>query len=370
MGLSVRLTMLTIGHFVTWLPLEIFAVAVLAFVACTRLTLRMRIVWTLALAACCAKFWFFGAFGGNRCNPTLPAALILVWNCAFSWAGWVATLGLVWWHGRSRPYAVPLAAIVLAMAGNWSGLRLPDVREVTLDYPELPWELEGYRIVQVSDLHASASLRRWRTEAVVKIVNGLKADLVCITGDLVDGEPSVAAEFVEPIRRLRAKDGVWAVTGNHEYFYRKEGWERLYAEWGVRFLANACVFPRRSLALGGVNDLEALRTGPKSAPPDAGRAFAAATNGEFRVLMQHQPKGAEENLAHRGVDLQLSGHTHGGFMPVIASIISRSSDGFVRGLYEIGGRRLYVSPGCGQCAWLPVRYFNPPELTVFTLRRR
>lgn len=361
--------MLTIGHFVNWLPLEVFAAAFLTFVLCTRLSLRMRIVWTLLLAAGCAKFWFYGAFGGSRCNPTLPAALLLAWNCAFSWAAWTAVFGCCWWHRRSRPAAVPIAALALALAGNWNGLRLPDVREVELAYPALPPDLDGYRIVQVSDLHATVAMRRWRTAAVVRAVNALDADLVCITGDLVDGEPSVSAAFVEPVRDLRAKDGVWAVTGNHEFFYLKEGWTRFYDAWGIRFVSNACVFPRRSLALGGVNDPEVLRRVKGAPRPDVGRAFAAATNGEFRVLMQHQPKGARENLVRHGVDLQLSGHTHGGFMPVISSIISRSCDGFIRGLYGFGGKRLYVSPGCGQCAWLPVRYLNPPEVTVFTLKK-
>ena len=98
-------------------------------------------------------------------------------------------------------------------------------------------------------------------------------------------------------------------------------------------------------------------------------AFASATNGEFRVLLQLQPKDARENIVHHDVDLQLSGHTHGGFMPGISAVISRASNGFIRGLYPICGKSLYVSPGCGQCAWLPVRFLNPSELTVLVLVR-
>lgn len=360
--------MLTIGHFVNDLPWAVFAVAALAFALGTRLRFGARLAWIAVLAACCAKFWAFGRFGGSRYNPVLPAALLLAWNLAFSWAAGVAALGLVWWHRRSRAVAVPLVAALLAAWGNWCGLRLPDVREIDLEVPDLPAELEGYRIVQVSDLHASTALRRWRTESVVKQVNALGPDLICLTGDLVDGEPEVAADFVEPIRDLRARDGVWAVTGNHEYFYSRTDWGRCYAAWGIRFLSNECAFPRKSLALGGVNDPRALKRGASESEfPDVGRAFAAATNGEFRVLMQHQPGEARENLTRHRVNLQLSGHTHGGFMPGLSAIISRACDGFVRGLYRIGGNALYVSPGCGQCTWLPVRYLDPSEITVFRL---
>ena len=86
-------------------------------------------------------------------------------------------------------------------------------------------------------------------------------------------------------------------------------------------------------------------------------------------LPQHQPKDARENIVHYNVDLQLSGHTHGGFMPGISTIISRASNGFIRGLYPICGKFLYVSPGCGQCAWLPVRFLDNSEITVVVLRQ-
>ena len=151
--------MLTIGHFVNWVPCEVFAVAFLAFVLGTRMRIGTRIGWMVVLAICCAKFWLFGAFGGNRYNPVLPAWVILILNLMFSWAAGIATMGLVWWHRRTRVWAVPVLAAVLAAIGNWNGLCLPEVREVRLAYPNLPQELEGYRIVQVSDLHASTATR-------------------------------------------------------------------------------------------------------------------------------------------------------------------------------------------------------------------
>jgi predicted MPP superfamily phosphohydrolase len=135
----------------------------------------------------------------------------------------------------------------------------------------------------------------------------------------------------------------------------------------MRFLVNECVFPRPGLALGGVNDL--IARSYRDVVPDVGRAFAAATNGEFRVLLQHRPERAEVNLRETGVDLQLSGHTHGGVAPVIRQFVSRHNAGFSRGIYRYGNSVLYVSPGAGQWAGFPVRFCNPSEITLITLAR-
>ena len=99
------------------------------------------------------------------------------------------------------------------------------------------------------------------------------------------------------------------------------------------------------------------------------QAFAAATNGEFRVLLQHDPLTAERNLREGGVDLQLSGHTHGFFFPGLARIMASHYGGYVRGLYRRGDAAVYVNPACGQWRGFPLRYFNPQELTLITLRR-
>ena len=144
----------------------------------------------------------------------------------------------------------------------------------------------------------------------------------------------------------------------------------------MRFLRNECVFPHEGLALGGVDDEAIFRWRARATAPDVGSAFAAATNGEFRVLLQHKPKDARANV-FSGVRLQLSGHTHGGVMPGLNLLVYRANDGFVRGEYRIfadgaaSGQegRLYVSPGCGQWAGFPVRFFDDPEISVLVLRR-
>ena len=229
--------------------------------------------------------------------------------------------------------------------------------------------------MQVADIHVSAAAPRWRTEAIVALANAADADLAVCTGDIVDGTVHRRRRDVEPLKELKARDGVWFVTGNHEFYGDWDEWSALFDKWGIRFLRNECVFPREGLALGGVDDDAIFRWRAQATAPDVAQAFASATNGEFRVLLQHKPKEARANV-FSGVRLQLSGHTHGGVMPLLNILVYSANDGFVRGEYRISadgagsGQEgcLYVSPGCGQWAGFPVRFFDDPEISVLVLR--
>ena len=353
-----------------------FAVNVLAFVLPCRIRRGAKLLWTAVLLAFALKPLVFYACGDGadvaECVPELHDSIIFVLETGYFGSLALAGLSLVWWTRRGRVWLLPTLAFGSALWGMVGGLALPSVREVELAFPNLPERLDGYRILQISDIHASPAARRWRTQAIVERANAQRADLVCLTGDLADGRAEYAARFIEPIRGLKARDGVWAVTGNHECFRYHRGWWEWYARWGIRFLENECVFPHAGLALGGVNDFRVLdpKTGVLNGEyPDVGKAFASATNGEFRVLLQHQPRAAHANVEGHGVRLQLSGHTHGGIMPLLAEFVRRRNGGFVRGLYELAGGRLYVNPGCGQWAGFPMRFFDPSEIALITLRR-
>ena len=357
----------------TYLPFGFFALTVVTFVLPLRMKVRAQAIWMMALLLCFSKFLCFAEFGGHAFNPDLPMAVIWMWNWLYSGAMILSAFGLltVFFRFRAKLWVLPILAWGLAAWGLYNGVHAPDIREVELSYSDLPPSLDGYRIVQLSDLHCSSALRRWRTEAVVEKVNALKPDLICLTGDLADGQASRIARHLEPIKELRAKDGVYACTGNHEYYFDYYGWmTQFYAKAkNIRFLSNECVFPRLGLALGGVPD-KAGRGRGLDAVPDPRGAFAAATNGEFRVLLQHRPKTAATNCREVGVGLQFSGHTHGGIAPVFRQLVERYNGGFSRGLYPLGGAYLYVSPGCGQWAGFPMRFFNDSEITLLTLRRR
>ena len=349
----------------------------LVFPNCCQLQLRTRTqaIWAMVILFCCSKFLCFKAFGGDEFTPDLPAAVIWIWDWLYSGAIILAALALLtaFFRFRAKLWVLPILAWGLAAWGLYNGFCVPAVHEIELAYSDLPPSLDGYRIVQLSDLHCSSAARRWRTQAVVERANALKPDLICLTGDLADGKASRIARHLEPIKELRAKDGVFACTGNHEYYHDYFGWmSQFYAKaTNIRFLENECVFPREGLALAGIPDEAGFRHCGIVGERGWWEAFAAATNGEFRVLMCHQPKDVLQYVRECDVRLQLSGHTHGGIAPILRWLVKLHNGGYVRGLYPAPGRSgdryLYVSPGCGQWAGFPMRFFNDSEITLLTL---
>ncbi|MCR5751495.1 MAG: metallophosphoesterase [Kiritimatiellae bacterium] len=354
-------------------PYLVLFLAMLTFVRLVSDRLRTRLAWALVLTAFASKFLVFEVFGGDTFTPQLPERLLWAINWAYSGFMILAVLSTLAWLARLRGRAMLLVAVVswsVAAVGVYNGVKAPEVKEFSLPSPGLPEELDGYRIALISDLHVSAAATRWRTQAVVDRVNAAGADLVVCTGDIVDGSPERQGSNVEPLRELSAPDGVYFITGNHELYHDYPSWKSLYDKWGLVFLDDACVFPRKGLALAGLGELSYIFSleGPVNV---AAKVFAPATNGEFRVLLQHRPGAARANAAAAKCNLQLSGHTHGGVMPLLDKIVAEHNNGFCRGVYDLGGAsRLFVSPGTGQWAGFPVRFFNDPEITVIRLTRQ
>lgn len=349
-----------------------YALTFVTFVLSLRATWVTKALWALVLLPAFGKFIGFSVLTGGVFEPDLPEVLLWVWDWYFSGALILCLLSvpLVFFRFGAKAWLLPALAWGLAAWGICGGIRVPGVREVELPYAGLPAALDGYRIVHLSDVHSSCAARRWRTQAIVERANALRPDLVCLTGDYADGAVRKAFPFVEPLDGLRAKDGVVACTGNHEYSFDYRGWKKAYGRLeNILFLDNACAFPRPQLAVAGVSDWKGWLDGHLARRPDPKAAFASATNGEFRVLLQHRPTDARENVGLFGVDLQLSGHTHGGIAPVLREIVGLGNGGFSRGLYSIGRAYLHVSPGAGQWIGCALRFCNPPEITLLTLRR-
>ena len=333
------------------------------------------------LLAFSLKFTWFGLFSGKVFQPELPAGVIHAVSVVYDFVLVLAALGVLWsgtrrairhkaWQAapdptRRRMIAGGLACVAAGVAakGVYDGVRLPDVVEVELEFPDLPPAFDGYRIVQLSDLHVSAAARTDRTAGIVRMVNALKPDLVAITGDFVDGTAERRRADVAPLADLRAADGVVGCTGNHEYYSGWGVWRGVLRELGVRVLENERVLLRRgndTLAVIGEND-------PVSHDSDIRAVAAMAPEGAFRILLAHRPTRLEEHAAY-GVRLQLSGHTHGGAVLGIDRFVARANEGHVRGLYREHGLALYVNSGTGQWAGFPTRLGVSPEITCLTLR--
>lgn len=270
--------------------------------------------------------------------------------------------------GAPTRAGVAAAAVLLAGLGVWQSVRIPDVRTVEIELPRLPRAFDGYRLVQLSDLHASRLLHRSWMQAVVAKANGLAPDLMLLTGDMVDGTVAARIRDVEPLRDLAARQGVFAIAGNHEYYQGYQPWMAHFATLGLRVLRNEHVSISHggsALILAGVTDAVAARSGDEM--PNVDMALAGVPKEAAVILLSHRPRGAEAN-ARAGVDLQLSGHTHGGQFLGFHWIVQAANEGYVSGEYSIDGMRMYVSHGAGLWNGFPIRLGRPAEITQIILR--
>lgn len=261
--------------------------------------------------------------------------------------------------------ALPSQAVSFVVIGAALGLsviglvqaRHPRVKRVKVAIDDLPAELVGYRIAQWSDVHVGPTIQRRFVQSLVDRTNELGVDAIAITGDLVDGHVDDLREQVAPLADLRARDGVFYVTGNHEYYWRASEWVKELTRLGLVFLGNEHRVVRPRLVIAGVTD-------PVGRDSDPVAALSGAPHDAIKVLLAHRPQTSRA-ADELGVHLQLSGHTHGGqFFPF--NLVIKWFQPVVAGLHRIGRTWLYVSRGTG--------YWGPPsrlgvtgEITVIEL---
>ena len=267
---------------------------------------------------------------------------------------------------RSLNFGILSSAGVLTAYGAHNALRKLVVEDVNVKIKGLPKAFEGLKIVQISDLHVGPTIRRPFVEKVVNVVNALNADVIVITGDIADGYVETLKEDIAPLQGLRAPEGIYYVTGNHEYYWGAEPWIREMRRLGIKPLVNAHEVIRRrgaELVMAGVTDLSAGRFVTEQAS-DPKKAIEGAPVDAIKILLAHQPKSVEGAL-EAGYHLQLSGHTHGGqFVPW--SFIVWLVQPFVAGLHNLGTMQLYVNRGTGYWG-PPIRVGSDPEVTKLTL---
>lgn len=360
--------------------------------------LRLPRAWAIAFAVllflASQKFVVYAVLGGDAFTPELPETFIHVTGWAYSsfmlFVGLVCTAaivkGLAWFfltprqreairatQGiRRRQFVAGLAAAGTAGWGVWEGIRVPRIKLTEIEVEDLPRAFDGFRIVHLSDLHCSAAARREHMKGIVAQANTLNADIVCITGDFVDGSVEARREDLEPLKDLKSRLGVFGCAGNHEYYSGYRTWRPVFEELGISMLDNDHhVFVRGEarLVLGGIPDETACspRYAGDSVTPDVVRTFEGAPEG-CRILMKHRPIHLSEHERH-GVRLQLSGHTHGGACRGMDLLVAKmGNEDHLRGLYREERIALYVNPGTGQWAGFPLRLGVPAEVSELILR--
>lgn len=273
--------------------------------------------------------------------------------------------------GRNRIVAGTILGLSVAFSclGMFKSVISLEVVEQEVAVKDLPVELDGLRIAQLSDLHVSSVFTRDRVEEIVERTNALKPDLIALTGDFVDGTPQKRGYDLEPLKNLKAKYGVFGIEGNHEHYVDYDGWMRFMPTLGMTWLKNASASVQingKTVSVIGLTDPMAQRYGREL--PDIEKASAnVPAQTSLRVLLSHQPKYAA--LYSGKADLMLSGHTHGGQVLALNPVVGKLNNGFIRGLYDVGELKLYVNQGTDVWNGFLLRLGTVGEISLLTLKR-
>jgi len=257
--------------------------------------------------------------------------------------------------------------VFATVVGFANARRRARVKRVEIPLPDLPHALDGFSIVQISDIHVGPTIKRGYVNAIVNAVNALDADLIAVTGDLVDGPVRDLAPHTEPLSRLSARHGAFFVTGNHEYYAGEPAWTAEFKRLGLRVLLNEHVVLQHRgvpLVIAGVTDYSSHHFNAAQRSDPAAAIAGAPSNAAAKILLAHQPRSAAA-AATAGFDLQLSGHTHGGqFWPW--TLFVQFQQPFTAGLHRLNNLWVYISRGTGY--WGPPNRFGAPsEITLVRL---
>lgn len=342
------------------------------------LPLRLGLLWKIAAAVILA----FGAFkdaifqligGGMFFAPDLPHWVMLLGSIIYNLFIVVLPLllckDIIWLAAKSlhKNFNASTASVIvlslscaIAAYGTWEALRVPDIAEYDVTIPNLGPEFEGKRIAVLVDLHASSLNRRPLIRSIVDETNAAAPDLILLPGDFVDGTLKQREQDLKPLKLLRAPLGIFGTAGNHDYYSGYNDWMAKLSEFGITMLENKHAVIRigsSKLVIAGVTD--------ERGNPDIAAALAGAPNVTI-ILMAHRPLAARKYAKH-GISLQLSGHTHGGMVPLLKNVVAKANAGFVRGWYNVGKMKLFNSPGTSLWSGFPMRLFDPAEITLLTL---
>ena len=358
-------------------PLTVCIYEILSLILPLKISLSSKIICSIILLAGLAKTFLY------RRTPTgfdlyeLPYALNLILSIIFNFI--VIALFLILlkdliflvcrfiikcnFPAHHVSLFVLSIAICATLYGTYEGLRVPDVNIQEVKIKGLGQDLDGLKIAMLVDIHADQLTNKNFVSAVVTRTNALKPDIILIPGDFVDGQVESRSSDVEPLKNLRAKFGVYATTGNHEYYFDLAGWLSYIKSLGIKFLENENIIIESGdsqIIIAGLPD-------QTSGNHNISQALQKIPDNAPIILMDHRPSAARENAKYN-IALQLSGHTHGGQMPGLKYLVARANKGFVRGWYEIDNMKLYVSPGTSQWNGFCARLLDSSEIMLLILR--
>jgi predicted MPP superfamily phosphohydrolase len=318
-------------------------------------------------------FWFSGSsfFIGLMLSRGLKIHILLFYS--YTWLGVIAAAFFVFFlqwpaakifPAHSRLFAV-IALCVTGIVSFYSlvnGLRMPEVKRIAIPMKKLPPQLSGFSIVQISDLHLEAYSSPKRLAYIVDTVNALKPDLIVITGDLIDGGDPGDAVFCHQLKRLASTHGVLAITGNHEFYAGIENFFQLASCANIKILRNESVVIAGNLQIIGLDDDTGKQFG--SGGPDLDTPLKTCDTTQPVILLYHRPAGFDKAV-EKGVDLQLSGHTHAGQIPPMDLLVWLYYK-YPYGLYKRDGSFIYTTSGTGY--WGPsMRFSSRCEIVRFRL---
>ncbi len=388
---------------------SLLSLGLILLVLCScHMILPLKVAWgwkvgaSVILAIIAFKFHVLQWMSGSPMIfvPNLPIPIIWLFACLFVWLLLSALMFLVfdivaligvavfWLWNHSLPLyeyrgkfslvslGIASFAMLLAIWGTVEGTRSPRVYTKNVYIKNLPAEAEGMTIAVLADLHVDTLTRAGRIESMVDDTLKLQPDIIVIAGDFADGPVQERAHDIEPLRKLKAPLGVYGCPGNHEYYSGYEEWMAYLPTLGIRMLINEHVeLTDKHVIIAGTADGGGFRRRSYGEAPDIAKALQKNPQDSLQtdqcciVLLAHQPSLARP-AAYNGVDLQISGHTHGGAIMGVDRLIAELNDGFVSGFYQVGDMTLFVSNGSGIWNGFPFRLGVPSEIVLLRLTRQ
>lgn len=276
---------------------------------------------------------------------------------------WVLPIQLI---SASSSLLIILTSLIGVFIGVTNASNKSAVRSIEIYFNNIPPNLDGFKILQISDLHVGPTIRKEFVLKVVEQINSKNADIIVFTGDAIDGMVEDLSSECEPLRLLKSKYGKFYCTGNHEYYWDAPGWIKKFESLGFITLQNETTsiqIDKMTVSISGVNDPAAAII--KQPGPDF-KSACPIQNADFKLLLCHQPKFADE-ASKFGFDLQLSGHTHGGqFFPW--TLVTNWIHKYNYGLHLVQAMKIYVSRGTGYWG-PPVRLGSPSEISEIIIRK-